>query len=101
MSNPFGSLSQFFSGLIGGGATDIAPAASGLPQSIQDWFGSLGGELASGLEAGFVAFFKDIWDVIIGPLEVIVGFIFILFAIGVMFHDDLMQLGAMAGMFLI
>lgn len=37
------------------------------------WLGSLGGMIGSGIEAGLVTFFKDLWDVIVGPVEVILG----------------------------
>lgn len=38
-----------------------------------NWLKSLGGSIASGLEAAFVSLLKDLWDVIIGPVEIIGG----------------------------
>lgn len=54
------------------------------------WLGSLGGLIGSGLEGGFVALFKDLWNVIVGPLEILAGFIIIAVTLGLAFKDDLL-----------
>jgi hypothetical protein len=72
-----------------------APAAS-FSNPIADWMKSLGGSIASGLEAGVVAFFQDLWDVIQGPVEVIAGVILAGIVIGYAFKNDLMALAPLA-----
>lgn len=98
MANPFGDIADFFSGLIGGSPDTIAQGATALPNAVQSWFASIGGQIGSGIEAGLVAFLKDWWDVFIGPFEVFVGALLIIFALVFLFKDDLMQAGAMIGM---
>jgi hypothetical protein len=98
MSNIFGDISDFFSGLIGGTTSDIAQGVTGLPSAVQSWFASVGGQIASGLEAAGIAALKDVFDVIIGPLEIIVGAVLILFALTFAFKDDLFQAAKMFGM---
>jgi hypothetical protein len=45
-----------------------------IPGNVADnWLKSLGGSIGSGLEAGAVSLLKDIWDVIIGPVQIIAG----------------------------
>jgi len=39
-----------------------------------DFFKAAGGDIASGLSAGLMAFFKELWDVTAGPLYVMLGF---------------------------
>lgn len=56
------------------------------------WLSSIGGGIASGIESGFVNFFKDIWDVVIGPIEVVVGFVIILFTLILYFKNDVTAL---------
>lgn len=89
MSNIFTNLLDFFPGL-----GDIP----NLTQDIQSWFSSLGGQLASGLEAGFIAGLKDLWNVIIGPLEIAVGVFLIITALVFAFKNDILQAGRMFGM---
>lgn len=77
--------------LSGGGINLPNPVAA-----VQGWFGGLGGMIGSGIEAGFIQSVKDIWDVIIGPLEVILGFIVAAFVLVVYFKDDIVSGIAMA-----
>lgn len=60
------------------------------------WLSSIGGGIASGIESGFVNFFKDVWDVVIGPVEVVVGAIIILFTLILYFRNDVMALISLA-----
>jgi hypothetical protein len=62
----------------------------GAETSPSNWLSSLGGLIGSGLEGGFVALLKDIWAVIVGPLEIITGFIIVAVALGLAFKDDLL-----------
>ena len=100
MANPFGDIADFFSGLIGGTASDVAQGITGLPGAVQSWFSGIGGQLASALEAGFIAGIKDLFDVIIGPLEIVVGAVIFLFALTFAFKDDLFQAGKAFGLML-
>lgn len=69
---------------------------------FQPFLGFLGGggfswaDLASGLESAFVAFFKDIFDLIIGPLEILLGIVLWLIAIILIFKDDITALAPAA-----
>lgn len=98
MPNIFQSLSGFFSGLLGNTASGIASTSGNIPNDITSWLGSIPGEIAQAIEGGFNAFFTDLWDVIIGPMEVFVGAVLIIFALVVLFKDDLMQAGAVFGL---
>lgn len=87
MSNPFSDVVGFFEGIykgtwnIGG---DVSNAVTG-------WLKSAAGGIATALETGFLAIFKDLWDVVIGPLEVILGAVIIILALVFAFKDDIMQ----------
>ena len=94
MANPLGAIADLFSGLIGGGTADITTGITG----VQGWLSSAAGQLASAIESGFLAVIKDLWDVVIGPIEVFIGAMIILFALIFLFKNDLMQAGAMIGL---
>lgn len=98
MSNIFGDIADFFSGLTGGTTSDIAQGVTGLPSAVQSWFAGIGGQIASGLEAAGIAALKDVFDVVIGPVEIFVGAVLILFALIFAFKDDLFQAAKMFGM---
>lgn len=98
MPNIFGDLSDFFSGLIGGPTSNLVQGATALPNAVENWFASLGGEIASGFEAAVIAIFKDWWAVVIGPIEVFAGVVLIVAGIVFMFKDDLMQLAPLIAM---
>lgn len=98
MPNIFGDIADFFSGLIGGGADLIAQGASGLPKAVESFFQHIGGQIAAGFEAGAISVLKDIWDVVLGPLEIIVGILFILFALFIAFRSQLFQAAKLFGM---
>lgn len=58
-------------------------------KAVSDWFKSLSGQLASAIESGFTALFKDLWDVIVGPLEIIAGVTIAFVAVGLLLRNDL------------
>lgn len=62
------------------------------------WLSSMGGYIASGIEGGFLSVIKDLWDIIIGPLEIIVGSIIIMFVLTIYFKDDLFAAARIVGM---
>lgn len=62
------------------------------------WLSGIGGGIASGLESGFVNFLKDLWAVVIGPLEVIIGAVIAMFVLAIYFKNDLIAGAALLGM---
>ena len=65
---------------------------------MNGWINSLGGMLASGLEAGLVQFFSDLWQVILGPLEIVAGVAIVVITLAITFKDDIGTAVAVAGM---
>lgn len=76
--------------------SDIVGVVDG--SALKNWFSSLGGEIGSGIEAGFAAVISDVWNVIVGPVEVIAGVIIIIVALVFAFKDDIMQAGLAFGL---
>lgn len=58
------------------------------------WITGIGGDIASGIEGGVVAILKDLWNVIEGPLLIIVGVIVAVVVLIVFFKNDLIQAGS-------
>jgi hypothetical protein len=56
---------------------------------ISGWLSGIGGDIASGLEGGAVAFFRDLWTVIVGPLEIIAGIAILIFFMSIYFRGDI------------
>ena len=73
-------------------ATGTAPSTP-----VTNWLGSLGGDIASGLEGGLVQLLHDMWNVIVAPLAIIAGVILILLAFAWFFKDDILGAARMAG----
>lgn len=65
---------------------------------FSSWLTSTAGNIASGIEAAVTAFLTDIWDVIIGPVEVIVGAIIFLMGVTLLVKDDLTGVIGLVGM---
>lgn len=83
--NPFSSIGQDIINFVDP-AAGIASAATG---QFQNFFSNVGGGIASGLEAGIDQIFLDLWNEIIGPLEIIAGSIVILIALSFLMSDNL------------
>jgi hypothetical protein len=66
--------------------------------ALGGWLGSLGGSIGSGIEAGFISGIKDLWNVIIGPVEVLIGVIIVIFTLIMYFRSDVMQLASLAAL---
>lgn len=66
-----------------------------LPDPLGNWLRSLAGEIGSGIEGAFVALLKDLWDVILGPLEIIAGALVAFVIIAYIFKDDLAAVAPM------
>lgn len=72
--------------------TSISQGANAFANSVPNpggWLTSLGGDIGSGIEAAFVSFLKDLWAVILGPLEIIAGVALAILIVAWMFKDDL------------
>lgn len=67
---------------------------SGLGNAASNWLGGIGGGIASGLEGGFVAFFKDMWAVILPFIEIAIGALVIMWAVGIYFAKEGIQLAS-------
>jgi hypothetical protein len=80
-----GGITGFFESLFGASAS----AASG-------WLASAAGQIGQGIEAGFMSFFTDTWDVIVGPLEVGLGGFIMLLGLVLAFKDDMFGIAALA-----
>lgn len=61
--------------------------------AASDWLGGLGGDVASGVEGGIIATFKDLFAVAIPFIEIIAGALLFLWAFVFYFKDDIMALG--------
>lgn len=51
--------------------------------NVSNWLGGLGGDIASGIEAGFVTLLKDIWAVVLPYMELGIGFVIAFWAIAI------------------
>lgn len=69
--------------------------ASSLGLDPTSWLSDIGGKLASGIESGVVQVLKDLWNVIVGPLEVFAGIAIAIFVFIIYFKDDIMKLAPM------
>lgn len=66
-------------------------------QGAADWLGGLGGDVASGIEGGFIAVLKDIWKFFLPFAEIAFGALIAVFVLTVYFSERLIQVGMMAG----
>lgn len=62
---------------------------AGAQNDIKSFLGSLGGSIGSGLESGIVALLRDLWSVIMGPLEMIGGVLLAILILLWAFREDL------------
>jgi hypothetical protein len=69
-------------------------AKNTVENTLSSWLTGLGGDIGSGLEAGFVALLQDVWNVILGPLEIIAGALLAGVILLWIFKDDLASLSA-------
>lgn len=76
-------------GDIGGWFSSAFGFLTNPDKAISNWFSSIAGQIGSAIETGFTALFKDLWDVIVGPLELLAGAVIGFVAIGLLFRNDL------------
>lgn len=65
----------------------IGDVAQGINNTAKGWFGSIGGSIASGMEAGFVSFFKDLWKSIEGVVWVSIGVTIVIITLLIYFRE--------------
>lgn len=82
-------------GIIG---TSPPPGTNLIGADVTNWMKGLGGSLASGIEGGVITTLKDLWNVIVGPLEVFAGIAIAIFVFIIYFKDDIMKLAPMIAM---
>jgi len=61
-----------------------------IQKGVTGWLSGLGGQLASGLEAGLMQSLNDLWNVIVGPVEIIIGVVIAIITIGWFLKDDIL-----------
>lgn len=83
-------------GNIGKTPTPNEPGLN-ITDPVAAWLSSMGGSIASGLEGAGVAFLKDLWNVILGPIEILIGSAIAMVILVYAFKDDLMSIAAIAG----
>jgi hypothetical protein len=54
-----------------------------------NWLGDIGGGIASGVEGGFVAFFRDLWAFLLPFFEIFIGVVVLILVFGYYFKDDI------------
>lgn len=94
MASPLDVITQIFAAVSTAGLSLVTD----LPDAAKSWLSSAGGEIGSGIEGGFIALIRDLWNVIVGPVEIFVGVVLIVFAVALAFKNDLLQAGRMFGM---
>jgi hypothetical protein len=62
--------------------------------AAQNFFSSIGGMIAAGFEKGFIQIIKDIWNVILGPLEVLLGLWIAIVVLAIYFKNDIAGLAS-------
>lgn len=78
-----------------GGPNNIFNIPGNVANSVLDrWLKSLGGAIGSGIEAGLVSLLKDLWNVIVGPVEVVAGIALGIIILLWAFRDDIGSLKA-------
>lgn len=89
LSGPEGiiqSIAQLIGGAAGSAVGGDIKSGNFSPSS---WLSSMGGAIGSGLDAAFTSFLTDLWDVILGPLEIIAGVVLAFIILMWIFRDDL------------
>lgn len=69
-----------------------------IPNPIDSWLKGLGGAIGSGLEGAAVAFLNDLWDVILGPLEILAGALLAVFVLVFAFKNEIMSVAPLIAM---
>jgi hypothetical protein len=78
------------------GVTDVLDLPGDLADEAGSWLSGIGGEIGSGIEAGAVAIFGDLWDVVEGPLLVLLGAVIIIITLTWALKNQVIAIGAAA-----
>ena len=58
-------------------------------KAVADWFSSMGGNIASGIDAGFTSLFGDLWHYVEGPVYIALGILITFWVIMIYFRNDI------------
>ncbi len=61
--------------------------------AASSWFAGMGGKIASGIEGGFVALFKDLADAVMGYVEIILAISIAILVLMIYFSGDIARAG--------
>ena len=64
--------------------------------AFSTFMGSTAGDIFSGLTTAIEKVFQDVWDVVVGGLEIIAAVILLLIAFSFAFKNDLLKLAPLA-----
>lgn len=96
--NPIDWFGSILSGNAADAGSQTAQGIAAAQGALSNWITGLGGDIASGFEGAFVAFFGDLWDVIVGPVEVLVGALIMIWVIAWAMKNQLIQFVQVAAM---
>jgi hypothetical protein len=74
----------------------VGDTIAGAQTTLNSWLSSTAGDLASGLEGAMVSILGDVWDVIVGPLEIIAGAIIVFLVLSWAFKNQLISIAMLA-----
>jgi hypothetical protein len=63
---------------------------------VNNWLKGMGGAIGSGIEGGIVQMLSDLWSVVVGPLEVLLGVLIGMWVLVIYFKNDLMNIARIA-----
>jgi hypothetical protein len=94
LGGPYGTVAAaekaFPQGSHGSTASSTGtPTVNATPGNPLGWLTGFGGDIASGLEGGIDAIISDIWNVIEGPLLVLLGLIILAAVLIIFFKNDM------------
>jgi hypothetical protein len=97
MPAPWWDPASWFTPELTSNAAALGSAvATGPSQLAASWLTSTAGDMASGLEGAMVAILGDLWGVIAGPLEVLIGVVIIIIVLAWALKNQIIQLGGLA-----
>ena len=82
-------MANWWDDFVGFVESGTIPPIQQAADPVLNWLKSVGGNIASGIEGGIVALLKDLWDVILGPVEIITGAVIFAIGLTLLFKNDL------------
>lgn len=86
LKDAYAAFLNSFAGGLPGLSNDLF---NGIGTGANSFFKSIGGQIGAGIESGFVFLLKDLWAVIVGPLEIIAGAILAIAILIFIFRNQL------------